>query len=306
MLTNALKKQKIDTIVKYIFMILTIFCAFQIIYIVLFIAIKGFTPFFRSYTLENGNIIHVNLFEMISSVSWNQDMADFGLLGIITNTIYITLISSLIALFISVLTALFIVRIAPKWIGIILNNVVELLASIPSIIFGLFGMGVINPMVSNIAFTLGIQTKGGMSVLSVIIVLVIMMIPTITMITITSMKTVKKSLIEASLALGASKSQTDFKIVINSSKSGIITAFILGVGRALGEATAVSMVCGNAITGPNLNLFDTTRTLTSTMMLGLHEATGVNYDIRFTVGIVLILIILGTNLLLNKVKRRIS
>lgn len=80
----------------------------------------------------------------------------------------------------------------------------------------------------------------------------------------------------------------------------------LGVGRALGEATAVSMVCGNAMTGPNFNLFGTTRTLTSTMMLGLHEASGMDYDIRFSVGIVLIVIILITNLALGSVKRRLE
>lgn len=118
------------------------------------------------------------------------------------------------------------------------------------------------------------------------------------------MRAIKQDQINASLALGATKAQTDFKIVIGGAKSGIFSAMILGIGRALGEATAVSMVCGNAAEGPVFNLFGITRTLTSTMMLGLHETTGVDYDIRFTVGIVLIVLILGVNLGLNKLRKK--
>lgn len=120
------------------------------------------------------------------------------------------------------------------------------------------------------------------------------------------MKAIKQDQIQASFALGATKSQTDFNIVLKSAKSGIFAGLILGVGRALGEATAVSMVCGSPSDGPVFNLFSITSTLTSKMMQGIHETNGVDYDIRFSVGIVLIIIILVVNIILNAIKRRLE
>lgn len=100
--------------------------------------------------------------------------------------------------------------------------------------------------------------------------------------------------------------ETNFKVVLTSAKSGIFAGIILGVGRVLGEATAISLVCSPAGSGPNFNLFDSTRTLTTTMLSGIHETTGVDYDIRFSVAVVLIIIILATNLILNQIKKRIG
>lgn len=300
-LTSSKRKTIFDEIFKYFFLLIAILAASSIVFIIVFILIQGIKPFVNNYPEVSGRLTQADLLTFITSNTWTD--LNYGALGALGNTIYLTALATIIALPISVLTSLFIVRIAPKWLAIILKNIVELLAAIPSIIFGLFGVGIINPLVRDFAEGFGIQTAGGLSGLSTIIVLCIMMIPTITMLTITSMQAVKKPLIEASLALGASKTQTDFKIIMNGAKSGITAALILGVGRALGEATAVSMVCGNNITGPNWNLFDTTRTLTSTMMLGLHESSGIAYDIRFSVGILLIVTILVVNVILNLVKR---
>ena len=100
--------------------------------------------------------------------------------------------------------------------------------------------------------------------------------------------------------------QTNFKVVLSAAKSGIFAGLVLGLGRAFGEATAVSMVAGNAMIGPTWNPFDITRTLTSTMLTGLHETSGVGYDIRFSVGIVLMIIIVFTNWLIHFVRRRIG
>lgn len=108
------------------------------------------------------------------------------------------------------------------------------------------------------------------------------------------------------MALGATTTQTNFRVVLTSAKSGIFAGLILGLGRAFGEATAVSMVAGNAMIGPTLNPFDTTRTLTSTMLAGLKETQGLDYDIRFSVGIVLMAVILLTNLGIHYVKDRIG
>ena len=142
--------------------------------------------------------------------------------------------------------------------------------------------------------------------LAAALVLAIMIIPTITLLSITAIKAVRDDQINASLALGASPTQTNFKIVLRAAKSGIFSGIILGVGRALGEATAVSMVAGNAGSGPNFNPFGLTRTLTSTMLMGIKETTGLDYDIRFSVGLVLIVIILLSNALLNFAKKKVA
>ena len=157
-----------------------------------------------------------------------------------------------------------------------------------------------------IAESLGISTFGGSSMLAVIILLAIMIFPTLTSMATTAIRAVDKDLEQASLALGATKTQTNFKIVLTAAKSGIFDGAILGLGRAFGEATAVAMVAGNKLFGPTFNPFDITRTLTSTMLVGLKETTGLDYDIRFSVGLVLIAVIFFSNFILNMVKKRIG
>jgi phosphate transport system permease protein len=122
----------------------------------------------------------------------------------------------------------------------------------------------------------------------------------------TSIRSVKNDIIEGSLALAASPMQTYFKVVITSAKSGIFAGVILGVGRALGEATAVSMVSGNAFSGVTLNVLDTTSTLTSRMLMGLKETTGIDYDVRFSVALVLMIVIVVTNILLKFVMKKVG
>ncbi|MDD3478336.1 MAG: ABC transporter permease subunit, partial [Candidatus Izemoplasmatales bacterium] len=207
---------------------------------------------------------------------------------------------------ISVSTALFITRMTPKPISKFFQTVIELLASVPSIVFGVFGLGVITKGVTWFAELLGRQTAGGISTLSTVLVLTIMILPTITLLSMTAINAVNPDLEKNSLALGATKMQTMFQITLVSAKSGIFAGVILGIGRALGEATAVSMVAGNAGSGPSFDLFSTTRTLTSTMLLGLKETTGMDYDIRFSVGMVLIILIILTNLGLNWLKKKVG
>ncbi|MEE0384441.1 PstC family ABC transporter permease, partial [Amedibacillus dolichus] len=153
---------------------------------------------------------------------------------------------------------------------------------------------------------LGFATVGGASLLAVILLLAIMIFPTITSLSITAINAVDTEMELGSLALGATKTQTNFKVVLASAKSGIFAGAILGIGRAFGEATAVAMVAGNKMFGPTFHLFDTTRTLTTTMLSGLKETSGLDYDIRFSVGLVLMAVILLSNLILNYVKKRVG
>ena len=302
MLSFNQRKNVIDKISKAIFLLITVICASVIFVVIGIILYKGISPFLKTYMVDNLKT-RVNLLDFLTGLTWEKGSLDYGVLFILINTLYITFLSLLISVPISVLSALFIVRIAPRWLSKILISVTELLSSVPSIIYGLFGAGIITVLVKNLANIFNYQTAGGLSTLATVIVLSMMIMPTITTVSITAIKAVKKEYIDSSLALGASKTQTNFKVVLTSAKSGIISGIVLGIGRALGEATAVSMVCGNALSGPTFNLFEITRTLTSTMLSGLNESTGLRYDIRFSIAIVLLILIIIVNLILNKVKK---
>lgn len=299
------RKTTLDKIIKVAFTLVGLLCASVIIVVIIFILIKGLQPFINTYTID-GVEYRVDFFKFLFGNTWFNYPNVYGAGYIILNTIFITLLSLVIAVPISILSALFIVRIAPKCISKILNAIIELLSSVPSVIYGVFGAGVITNIVKTISSWFNYQSAGGVSTLSTVLVLAIMIIPTITMISITSIKAIKEDYIKGSLALGASSTYTNFHVVLTSAKGGIFSGIILGVGRALGEATAVSMVAGNASNGPTFNPFDITKTLTSTMLQGFSETSGLDYDIKFSVGILLIFVILVTNLLLNLVKKKIG
>jgi phosphate transport system permease protein len=300
------KKEVIDFAVRAVFLLATIISASFIIIIVVFVAREGVIPF----VTDNDGLGRVNVWTFLTGTVWLKGQAFqsnlYAVGFIIINTLYVALLSLLIAMPIGVLTALFVAKIAPKRIAEVLRTVVELLAAIPSIVYGLFGAGLILPFVYELAKVFGVQSAGGNSVLATVIVLSLMILPTITALSEVAIRSVNKDIEHGSLALGATRTQTNFKVVLTSAKSGIFTSAILGIGRALGEATAVSLVAGNARSGPNLAFFEITSTLTSTMLQGLKETVGIDYDIRFSVGIVLMAVILFTNLILNVVKRKVG
>lgn len=292
----------VDQTVKFFLLVPTILSASFVILILFFIAKRGVSPFIASDTLETP----VNFWRFISGTTWFQPPITYGIFFVVINTLYIVILAGVIAVPISIMTALFIAKMTPKPISNFFQTIIELLASVPSIVFGVFGLGVVTKFVISLSALFGRQTAGGISTITTVIVLAMMILPTITLLSITAIKAVNTELEKNSLALGASKMQTYFKVTIVSAKSGIFAGIILGIGRALGEATAVSMVAGNAGSGPTFDIFATTRTLTSTMLLGLKETTGVDYDIRFSVGIILIVLIIVTNLGLNYIKKRVG
>lgn len=300
------KKEKTDKIVQTIFLMSTILSASFIIVIIIFISLRGVIPFIT----DNNGLGSVNIFSFLTGNVWLTGTAFksnlYSVGFIIINTMFIAFLALLLAMPVGVLTALFIAKIAPKKLSEFLRTIVELLASIPSIVYGLFGSGVILVFVYNLAELFGIQSKGGNSVLATVLVLALMTLPTITAISEVSIRSVGKDIEHGSLALGATKTQTNFKIILTSAKSGIFASAILGIGRALGEATAVSLVAGNSKSGPSLGIFDITSTLTSTMLEGLKETVGLDYDIRFSVGLVLMVVILLTNLILNYIKKKVG
>ena len=292
------RKELLDKVAKLLFLLLAILCASFVIFIACFIAWKGIYPFFHNYSLESGMVIRQDVGLFFSNPRWLYDGTG-GMLFLLFTTLFTTLLS----LVISVPTSVFTAHIAPKWLKSILQSAIDLLASIPSVIYGLFGVGVICPAVA----ALRPDTFGGRSILSGIIVLALMSIPTMTTLSMNAMEAVDKRLINSSIALGASSAQTNFKIVIGSSASGIFAGMILGIGRALGEATAIQMVIGNNSLGTSFyNVFTPGNTLTSAMLSGIGEAAGIGYDVRFSLGLVLIVVILLTSMILTAIKRKLN
>ena len=251
----------------------------------------------------------VGVSDLLFSNKWQPTAKDpsYGILYIILSSIVATAVSVLIGVPIGLLTAVFLSEMAGKKVGNIVGSTVELLAAIPSVIYGLIGMMVLNPFMYKLEKSIfagdsSHQFTGGSNLMSAIIVLAIMILPTVISISTSSLKAVNGSLRSASLALGATKIQTIFKVVIPSAKSGILTGVVLGIGRALGEAMAINMVAGGAV---NLPLpFNSVRTLTTQIVSEMGYSSGLHRQVLFTVGLVLYIFIMIVNYLLLKARRK--
>jgi phosphate transport system permease protein len=289
-----------------IFLFATLLSSSFIFVVVGVIFQRGITPF----VTDNFGLGAVDLWSFLTGdvyltgPTFYSSQYEIGYL--IISTLYNAILALLIAFPIGVATALFIAKIAPKWLANLLRTIIEILASIPSIVFGLFGAVLILDQVYYFTESLGLQSRAGLSVLSTVLLLAMMILPTMTAISEVAIRSVDQSIEQGALALGATPTQKNFKVVLASAKSGIFSSAILGVGRALGEATAVSLVSGSRFSGYSFNIFDTTATLTSRMLEGMKETQGVDYSIRFSIGLVLMVVILITNFGLNFLKRKIG
>lgn len=205
---------------------------------------------------------------------------------------------------VGILTAVFLAEIADKRVAAIVKPAVELPAGIPSVIYGLLGIYLLNPLMYRLELWLFTgsdthQFTGGANLLSAVLVLAIMILPTVINVSETSIRAVRPEIRAASLALGASKLQTVFKAVLPAAGSGIVTAVVLGVGRAIDEAMAITLVSGSSV---NLPLpFHSVRFLTTAIVSEMGYAQGTHRQMLFTIGLVLFVFILLINLVLNNV-----
>lgn len=250
----------------------------------------------------------VGVLDLLFGSVWKPTASEpsYGILYIILSSIVGTGAAVLIGVPIGLYTAVFLSELAEKRLGNIVGGAVELLAAIPSVIYGLIGMMILNPVMYRLeklifANSPTHQFTGGSNLLSAIIVLAVMILPTVISVSTSSMKAVTDSMRSASLALGATKLQTIFKVVIPAAKSGILTGIVLGIGRALGEAMAINMVAGGSV---NLPLpFNSVRTLTTQIVSEMGYASGIHRQVLFTVGLVLYLFIMVINLVLLRVRK---
>ena len=251
----------------------------------------------------------VGVTELLFGTVWKPTAAEpqFGIAYIILSSIVGTAFSVLLGVPIGLMTAVFLTEVSGKRMAAVVQPAVELLAAIPSVIYGLVGMMVLNPAMYKLeklifAGSSTHQFTGGANVLSAVIVLAIMILPTVISVSASSLRAVPDSMRAASLALGASKMQTVFRVTIPAARSGILTGVVLGVGRALGEAMAINMV---AVGSVNLPLpFNSVRFLTTQLVSEMSYAEGTHRQVLFTVGLVLYLFILAVNLVLLKLRKK--
>lgn len=263
------------------------------------------------YMLINGTpaLFRAGIKEILFGTVWKPAAAQpsFGILYVILTSIIGTVMAVLLGVPIGLLTAVFLAETAPKRLSAVVKPAVELLAGIPSVIYGLLGLMILNPLMYK--WELAIfrdsdthQFTGGANLLSAVIVLAIMILPTVINISEAALRAVPVSLKSASLALGASQIQTIFKVMIPTAKSGIITAVVLGVGRAIGEAMAITLVSGSSVNMPLP--FHSVKFLTTAIVSEMGYAAGMHRQVLFTIGLVLFAFIMLINVTLTRILKK--
>jgi phosphate ABC transporter permease protein PstC len=242
-------------------------------------------------------IIHTGLQKFIASSHWAPTKGHFGILAMIISSILVTLGAMVLGVPLGLSCAIVLAEFSPQPLKLVLKPTLELLAGIPSVVYGFLGVVWLVPLIRNY---LG---GPGLSLLAAAVILGIMIQPTVISISIDALSAVPDMYREGSIALGATGWQTVRRVVLPAASSGIITAVILGMGRAVGETMAVIMLAGNALQIPT-SILDPVRTLTSNIALELGYASGRHREALFATGIVLFIIIMILNLSATLITRR--
>lgn len=285
---SAKSKSVLETVMQLIFLCCGLVAVLAVVAISVYMVIAG-----------GPAIAEVGVGKFLLGVIWQPTAQDpqFGILPMILSSIVGTFGAILLGVPIGLLTAVFMSQVAPRGLVKIVRPAVELLAGIPSVVYGLIGMMIIVPMVGKI-----FNLASGATMFSAIIVLAIMILPTIISVSETSLDSVREELREASLALGATPIQTIFKVIIPAARSGIVTGVILGIGRAIGETMAIIMVCGNVANMPNL--FKSVRFLTTGIASEMSYAGGLHREVLFSIGLVLFISIMVINIVINRMFKK--
>jgi len=244
-------------------------------------------------------IAKIGIFDFLMGTTWkpNNTPPSFGILPMILGSIYVTAGAAVIGVPIGILTAVFMAHYCPPKLYRILKPAINLLAGIPSIVYGFFGLVVIVPFIRD---TFG---GAGSSMLAASILLGIMILPTIVGISESAIRAIPQSYYEGALALGASHERSIFFVILPAAKSGIMAAIVLGIGRAIGETMAVIMVAGNQARMP-AGLLKGVRTLTANIIIEMGYAAELHREALIATSVVLFVFILIINLLLSLLKRR--
>lgn len=283
------RKYFIEGFSSRLFLTCALTAVISLLLIVGFVVWQGATPFVTG---------QYKLIDFLFGKEWVPSEGIFGIWPMIVASIYATIGALFIGVPVGLFTAIFLAEIAPKKVAAIVSPAIQLLAGIPSVLYGVFGLAIIVPFLQN---TIGLAR--GQSLIAVIIVLAIMMLPTIVTVSETAIRAVPKAYKEGSLALGVSEIGTIFKVIVPAAKSGILAAIVLGLGRAIGETMAVILVAGNALIVPT-SLSDSIRPLTTNIALEMGYAAGIHQQMLFATGIVLFGFIIILNIVLAKLSSK--
>lgn len=285
------KRDIAEKIVEAIFLICALVSVVSVAAIIVFVFYKGLKPFFGSDAYS--------FFDFISETRWAPSEDAYGIFFMIVASVLSTAGAILVGVPAGLLAAVFIAQVAPKSLIRIIKPAVELLAGIPSVLYGAFGLGIIVPMIKKIS-----PKVQGQSMLAVIIVLTIMILPTIVSLSESALNAVPKSYEEASYGLGATHMQTIFHVIIPAAKSGILSAAVLGIGRAIGETMAVMMIAGNPTAGLPDSIWAMVRPLTTNIAMEMGYASGKQSEMLFATGVVLFVFIMIVNLTLIRLTKK--
>lgn len=266
------------------------------VFLILGLITVGFVLLISVYLIISGipAIKKIGIIPFLFGKTWASTAAEpqFGILPFILTSVYGTAGAIVIGVPVGFMTAVYIAKIAPPKLKSVMESAVSLLASIPSVVYGLVGMLILVPGIRKI-----FSVPDGASLLAAIIVLAIMILPSIIKVAVTSLEAVSKEYEDASLALGATPIETYFRVSVPAAKSGIAAAVVLGVGRAIGEAMAVAMVSGNAARMPSL--FESVCFLTTAVSKEMSYSSGLQRQALFSIALVLFVLIMLINAVLN-------
>ena len=280
---KAAAKNTAETVIHGIFLLLGLITVGCVLLITIYLIIAGLPA-----------IKEIGLIDFLFNDTWEStsDNPSYGILPFILTSIYGTAGAILLGVPVGFFTAVYLAKFAPPTVKSLVGAAVSLLAGIPSVVYGLVGMIVLVPAVRKL-----FGLADGASLFAAIIVLAIMILPSIIKVSVTALEAVPKEYEDASLALGATPTETYFRVSVPAAKSGIAAAVVLGVGRAIGEAMAVMMVSGNVANMPEL--FGSVRFLTTAVASEMAYASGLQRQALFSIALVLFLFILLINATLN-------
>lgn len=288
-------KSAVEKAAQIIFTVCAFFAVLAVLSITIYMFLNG-TP----------ALAKVGIADILFGTVWRPASADpsYGILYVILTSVVGTTLAILLGVPVGVLTAVFLAETAPKKVAAAVRPAVELLAGIPSVIYGLLGILLLCPAMYKLeqkifAGSRTHQFTGGANLISAVLVLAVMILPTVISISEAALRSVPASLKAASLAMGASEIQTIFKIIIPAARSGIVTAVVLGVGRAIGEAMAISLVSGSSVNAPLP--FHSVRFLTTAIVSEMGYAADLHRQVLFTIGLVLFVFIMIINLTLTRI-----
>ena len=288
---KAARKRVFEKIMEIIFILCACMSILAVALICFFLFTKGIP-----------GMAKIGIFKFLGGQVWKPGNDIYGILPMILGSVYVTGLALVIGVPIGLLTAIFMARFCPKKLYKVVKPAVDLLAGIPSVGYGFFGMVVIVPVVRALTDALGARGNG-VSLLTAAILLGIMILPTIISVSEAAIRAVPESYYEGSLGLGADPVRSVFKAVLPAAKSGIMAGIILGVGRAIGETMAVIMVAGNNPAMPK-GLLQGVRTMTANIVIEMGYAQDLHREALIATGVVLFVFILIINLCFSIVKRR--